>query len=207
MERELFGSVIRQKHKSEMLSATDLINAYNKNIIAETGDVRKAKEFRNYKKLSSTIEFIETLEEELGSDTKLIQNGKDNWVHPYVFLDIALWLNPKFKAKVYKWLYDSLLINRDISGNSYNKLSGIVFKHKKPFGEAKSELKSIATAIQVACDISSSKKNKWESATEEQLSLRNRIHDYICLMYPILGDDAVDLAITKAKEDEEIQKQ
>jgi len=206
MERKLFGGNVRQKHKTEMLSASDLLMSYNKMIVSETGDLSKVKKINKYFELAGTVDFLETLEEEFGADTKLHIKNKEHWVHPFVFLDIALWVNPKFKIEVYKWLHDGLLANRDISGNSYNKMSGIVFRHYKPFTKAKEELRAIAVAIQNACSVSNSSKKKWEVATEDQLSLRNKIQDYICLLYPIMGSDAIDHAISKAKEDVHEQK-
>lgn len=203
MERKFLGGVVRQKHKSELLSAIDLVNSYNKHIIAETGDISKAKDINQYMRLKSTEEFVETLEEELHGEKVYIKSSKEKWVHPYLLIDIALWLNPKFKVKVYQWLYDNLLVNRDVSGNSYNRMSGVVFKHHKPFTECKEEIKHIATAIQVACGVSNTKKNKWESASEEQLKLRNTIQDNICLLYPIMGSESIDYAIKKAKEKDE----
>ena len=200
MERSIFGKTIKQKHKSEMLSAKDLIDAGNEYRVKELGK-RNFVTMNDYLKTQSAKDFLETMEEEFGSDTKLYIKNKEHWVHPYVFMDIALWINPKLKVKVYKWLHDSLLKNRDVSGNSYNKMTGIVFKHFKPFKEAKEEIRSIATAIQNACDVSNTSKKKWELATEEQLKLRNTIQDYICLLYPIMGSDAIDHAVSKAKED------
>ena len=34
------------------------------------------------------------------------------WYHPYVYMDYAMWINPKFKLTVIKFVYDQLIKNR-----------------------------------------------------------------------------------------------
>ena len=70
----------------------------------------------------STKEFIITLEKEFGI-VKISGRGRgtNTWVHPYLFIDLALALNTELKIKVYAWIYDSLIKYRNDSGDSYKK--------------------------------------------------------------------------------------
>ena len=50
--------------------------------------------------------------------------GQHLWVHPLLFIDMALWLNPKLKLEVYEWLFDKLLMYRNDSGDSFKRMCG-----------------------------------------------------------------------------------
>lgn len=45
------------------------------------------------------------------------------WMHPYLFIDFAMWLNPKFKVQVIKFVYDELIKLRCDAGDNYKLLS------------------------------------------------------------------------------------
>ena len=107
MQRNLAGIVVKQSNQTEMFNVTDLVDGFN--------ELRKAeglteKRLLKYWENESTQEFIEALEKqtpEKGGLLKKVCRGKDNrgtWVHPAIFVDIAMWLNPEFKAKVMIWL-------------------------------------------------------------------------------------------------------
>jgi hypothetical protein len=49
-------------------------------------------------------------------------------MHPYLFIDFAMWLNPKFKYQVIKFVHDQLIANRHSAGDNYNVLSSAVSK-------------------------------------------------------------------------------
>lgn len=96
--------------------------------------------------------FISELEKELGTaKTQLIDNqqcpktdlgdnqivsiikGRRNkfglkepdkyYMHPYLFIKFAMWLNPRFEVQVIKFVYDELIKNRNIAGDNYKILS------------------------------------------------------------------------------------
>lgn len=57
-----------------------------------------------------------------GRNTK---NGRTNdqvWMHPYLFIDFAMWINPKFKLQVIKFVYDQLIELRNEIGDKNNTL-------------------------------------------------------------------------------------
>lgn len=121
MIRELGDIQVRQSNQTEMFNVTDLVNGYN--------EVRKSKglpekHLHHYWANDSTKEFLEALEYELGLNTrksvelKITRKGKygGTYVAPEVFVDIAMWLNPSFKAKVMIWVSDNLLGVRNTTG-------------------------------------------------------------------------------------------
>lgn len=72
------------------------------------------KRIQHYWENANTQEFLEALEMELSlnsrnvGELKIIETRKGKyggtWVCPEIFVDIAMWLNPTFKAKVMIWL-------------------------------------------------------------------------------------------------------
>lgn len=74
---------------------------------------------------SATQEFIEAilLEENFTHRNSVYVKSKasrgDNagtWMHPILFIDFAMWINPKFKVKVLKFLHDKLIKHRIDTG-------------------------------------------------------------------------------------------
>ena len=111
-----------------MFSATDLIRSGNKWRISnglEPFDMKK------WFQLKGTKEFISELELVYGK-VKISGRGRGShtWVHPMLFIDMALAISPKLKVKAYQWLYDSLLKYRNDSGDSYKKMCGALFVHE-----------------------------------------------------------------------------
>lgn len=194
MKRELFGSEISQKSKSEFFSATDLVKAGNKWRIMNGLEMFRLNSWLDTK---STREFISELERHYGV-VKINSKGKNHhtWVHPFLFIDMALAISPTLKIQVYSWLMDALLKYRNDSGDSYKMMAGSIFvaiTNKSHFIE---KVKQIAHKIRVECGV-----EDWQRATEEQLKLRDRIHENVSLLTDVLRDidRAVDIGITKAK--------
>jgi len=195
MQRELFGDIISQKSKSEFFSATDLVRAGNKWRVANGLDIFNIRIFMQNK---NTKEFISFLEKEYGV-VKINSKGKNShtWVHPFLFIKIALAINAKLEIKVYKWLYDQLLKYRNDSGDSYKKMTGAIFLSIKNKSKYIETLRDTANKIKMECDV-----KDWQAASETQLKLRDRIQENISLLCDVLDDitQAVEIGIKKAKE-------
>lgn len=194
MKRELFGKEISQRSKSEFFSATDLVKAGNQWRILNGKEFFKLTTWLASK---HTKEFIEELEKEFGK-VIIRSKGKNQhtWIHPYLFIDLSLTIDPKLKIEVYRWIYDSLLKYRNDSGDSFKKMSGALFIKSKNKSFFPKEIKEYCIVIKKACKVDS-----WETATENQLTLRNRIHDNIALLTDLVpNDSAVRLGIKKALE-------
>lgn len=92
------------------------------------------KQMVHYTNASSTNEFIKALIDEEGLKERnhvLIQKrGKNGgtYMHPLLFLDFAMWINPSFKIKVLKFVYDEMIRYRNDAGDAYKELSSAVMK-------------------------------------------------------------------------------
>jgi len=193
MKRSFMGSEISQQSDSGMFSATDLVKIVNKKRLELD---KPAFNFSAYLKSKSTLEFIEQLQE--SEENVIIRSkgkNKHTWVHPFLFIDIALQCDPKLKIKVYSWLYDELIKYRNDSGDSYKKMSGslyISFNNNREFPKF---MIKVANYIKKKMGV-----EDWNKATEEQLKLRDKIHDNISLLTDVLKDpkQAVRLGVDKA---------
>lgn len=197
MKRNLFGCEITQKSKSEMFSATDLVKAGNKWRIQNGINPFDLTEFFRQKQ---TKEFIEELEKKYDK-VKISGRGRNShtWVHPYLFIDIALAISPKLKIETYQWITDYLLKYRNDSGDSFKKMSGALYLKCPNKREFQNIISDVSNKIKEACNVESW--DEWQSSNEETLNLRNKIHENIALLVDILPiDEAVKIGILKAKK-------
>lgn len=195
MKRELFGHEIGQQSKTEFFSATDLVkagNAWRK----ENG--LNSFNMSSYLESKGTKEFMNELELKYG-DVIVKGRGRSSqtWVHPLLFIDMALAISPKLKIEVYQWLKDALLAYRNDSGESFKKMTGALFlnaTNKDTFGNS---IKQLSFHIRKVCGLEHS---DWQHATEDQLALRDRIHENIYLLSTVLRDNgqAVNLGLKQA---------
>ena len=192
MRRELFGMEVRQKSDSEFFSATDLATAGNK--------WRRANDMSDFNlsqwlKLKGTQEFIGELENKFG---KVLIKGRGRgactWVHPLLFIDCALAISPKLKIETYEWLFDNLIKNRNESGDSYKRMSGAMFAHSTNKRCFHAEIQDAARLIKSAVGV-----KDWQSATEDQLSQRDKMQEAIALLCGVLrdNDQAVRLGVAQ----------
>jgi KilA-N domain len=193
MKRELFGSEISQQSLSSFLSATDLIRVGN---LYRLSNKLPTFDLNIWLQSKGTKEFISELEKQFGQ-VKINSKGKNQhtWVHPFLFIDIALAINPSFKVEVYSWLYDSLLKYRNNSGDSYKKMCGALYENCNNKSNFHRGVTITAKLIQNACNV-----KDWQSANEQQLNLRDKIHENIALLCDVLRDNnqAIRIGITKA---------
>ena len=136
MKRPLADFTVEQRTKDGYFNGTELLKQWNsfENLnTQENGDYKK-KDIDNYFCLKSTQEFIKALcvEENLNGDKKpyLATRGKNGgtWMHPLLFIDFAMWLNPTFKVKVLKFVSDQMLSYRNEAGDAYKTLSSAMSK-------------------------------------------------------------------------------
>ena len=132
---------------------------------------------------SKVQEFLTELEKDLGAVSlphkwgvadlqsikmirgKMTKNGRTKdqvWMHPYLFIKFAMWINPKFELQVIKFVYDELIKNRHLAGDNYNVLTSAIATLPD------SDYKQIATAIQWIV-FNRTGKNLRQEATQEQL--------------------------------------
>jgi KilA-N domain len=193
MKRLLFGVEISQKSKSEFFNATDLVKAGNK--WRRSNDLPDFK-MQEFLRTDKTIEFRKELEIKFGHCLE-IGKGRNaqTWVHPLLFIDIALSISPQLKIEVYEWLFDELIKNRNNSGDSYKKMCGYLYANCNNKSTFHRGVSKTAEMIQKAVGVTD-----WQRASESQLKLRDKIHENISLLADVLRDNnqAIRLGIQKA---------
>lgn len=181
MKRDLFGHSISQQSKTEHFSATDLVKAGNEWRRNNGLSLFNLPQFLANDNCKS---FISELENKYGSVISVTRgrNGK-TWVHPLLFIDIALGINPKLKVEVYEWIFDNLIKFRNDSGDSYKEMSAAIYTRFGNNREFPTFIQNVAIEIKKACGV-----EDWQSATEGQLRNRDKIHDSIKLLCKVLTD-------------------
>ena len=48
-------------------------------------------------------------------------------MHPFLFIDFAMWINPSFKYEVIKFVYDQMIKYRNEAGDAYKELSAAIY--------------------------------------------------------------------------------
>lgn len=193
MQRNLFGEIVRQNNQNGFISANDIVMAGNK-YRAING--MKLFDFRAWIDSGSNKEFIQEMKNQFG-EVIITKKGREGstWLHPYICIDLALSIDPKLKIEVYKWLFDELLKFRNESGDSYKKMCGFLFDNCTSKTTFHKDIAKVASQIQLACNV-----KDWQSASEEQLKLRDKIQNNIALLCDVLRDNnqAVRLGILKS---------
>lgn len=125
MIRKMGTFEVSQRTHDGMFNATELLKQWN----IKTG---MQKEVSKFFELQQTKEFLEVLESEENLNTQdstyLKTRGKygGTWMHPYLFIDFAMWINPKFKLDVIRFVYDQLIQFRHLAGDNYKGLTSAV---------------------------------------------------------------------------------
>lgn len=147
-DRELFGVIIKQDTKTSFMSLTDLQEAYTRKRIEMGWNEKRIENILSNKesaeriyyileKQGYTIEagfpgFIQSVEKEslikvmkkMGA-YKTMGRGENRrtMCNPYIWVLVAMELNPMLYAEVVTWLTDKLILNRIEAGDKYNVLS------------------------------------------------------------------------------------
>lgn len=137
MTRKMGDFDVYQRTKDAYFDASSLMQQWNEH---SSGRKKRMDEYLNAK---NSKEFMEAL-----CEKSLMVNNQDNtfvitvkgrntrsgripdtvWMHPYVFLDFAMWLNPRFKVDVIKFVYDQLITLRNQIGDGYKEFSNACAK-------------------------------------------------------------------------------
>ncbi len=142
-DRSLFGVTIKQETKTQMLNVSDLQKAYEKarwQYAWSEQNIATIMQGKNFKERIFYIlekqgvikveisTFIEMIDRE--GITKVLKGlgvwkttgarqTKTVYCDPYVWVLLAMELNPKIYAEVVMWLTDSLIFNRIEAGTEY----------------------------------------------------------------------------------------
>ena len=183
-DRELFGVTIRQNTKEQFLSISDLQKAYEKarwqygwsdkriNDILSSTDTKERVYFllkeRGLVKAEITV-FMEMVKKE--GLTKVLKGlgiykatgrgeNKTVMADPYIWVLIAMELNPMLYAKVIIWLTDSLIFDRIEAGGEFMPMNASIKKivqspdypkyarliNEKVFGQHQTGMRNLASA-------------------------------------------------------------
>ena len=146
-DRELFGITIKQETKTGFLSLSELQRAYENarwqygwserryDVIMQTNDFKERVFYLLEEQGIIKVDilgFMEMCEKE--GVTKVLKglgvwkttgarSSKSVMCNPYIWVLLAMELNPKIYAKVVVWLSDSLIFNRLEAGNEYKPMN------------------------------------------------------------------------------------
>lgn len=151
-DRVLFGTTIRQETKTGFLNLSDLQDAYDKERFKNGWSERRVESItasQDFKERSfyllkrqglietSFLAFIEDVESQgivrvLKKSNAWVSKGarqtRTTWANPYIWVMIAMEMNPKLYAEVVVWLTDQLIINRIEAGNFCKSLNTSIMK-------------------------------------------------------------------------------
>lgn len=183
-DRELFGVVIRQDTKEHFLSVSDLQKAYEVarwQYAWSERDVKNVMQTQDFKERVfyilenqslikvNIVAFMEMVEKE--GITKVLKklgvykttgarSSKQVMANPYIWVLLAMEMNPMIYAKVVVWLTDSLIFNRIEAGDGYmpmNKAISSIIENpnysqiamlinKKVFGQHIAGMRNLASS-------------------------------------------------------------
>lgn len=108
-----------QRTKDGYFNATKLIDVWNKT-------ESQKKILGNFVKNDSTKEFINQLKKE-GIEQPLISGrgtgeNSGTWMHPKLFIDLAMWTSMEFKSKVIDMVLDGLILSRNDAGDYHKEM-------------------------------------------------------------------------------------
>ena len=131
IEQSFGGVKIRRDDVTGMFNANDLISAYKLN------RPNTLKSTMRYTDNETTKEFIDALTHREGIPVHRVIStkrglGGGTWMHPYLFVDFAMWLSPEFKYVAIKWIYDNLYLLPDASGKEFEDLNATINETLSP---------------------------------------------------------------------------
>lgn len=130
MVRPMGDFKVTQRTKDGFFNATELLKQWNK----KSGMKKEVTKFLDLDSTSELIRVImerENLHTQDSAYVKSRASRGDNagtWMHPILFIDFAMWINPSFKYDVIKFVYDEMIRYRNEAGDAYRELSSAIMK-------------------------------------------------------------------------------
>lgn len=158
LHRPLQQYDVLQRTSDSYFNASELVNAWS----ANNG---KKKVIVDFLRLTSTKAFLKELEiqeshvgDSRCADFQAVKTIKGKktadgttpdvvWMHPYLFIKLAMWINPTFEYHVIKFVYDQLIKFRHDAGDAYKDMCEAL----KLIGASKEDYASIARQLNVTC--------------------------------------------------------
>jgi hypothetical protein len=160
LSRKMGGFEITQRTTDGFFDGNALLAQWN---LDGNNTRRRLDDFLNYK---STKEFIDEIAKShvrniAKGDIQIVTRQKGRmtisgrtsdkvWMHPFLFIDFAMWINPTFKVTVIKFVYDELIKFRNDAGDAYREMSAAVAKIT-PKKEIPVAISKIAQGLNYIC--------------------------------------------------------
>lgn len=147
MTRPMGEFKVTQRTKDGFFNATELLKQWNENSGMK-------KEVTKFFEVQSTGELVKVIMERENLNTQdstyLKTRGKNGgtWMHPILFIDFAMWINPSFKYDVIKFVYDEMIKFRNLSGDAYPTMCKAV-KTILPEGMFREKIKDLARSLNI----------------------------------------------------------
>jgi hypothetical protein len=135
-----------------------LLQQWNKSGISK-------REMKRFLESNSTQEFMNTIKKREAQQIAFVRNAEFQsvvisksrstksgripdkiWMHPYLFIDFAMWINPEFKYDVIQFVYDQLIQYRHDAGDTYRDMACAI-KKIAPKDQVAQSIQNVAKAI------------------------------------------------------------
>ena len=149
MIRKMGNFDVIQRTKDGFFNATSLLKQWNEvvrnvnlndinfdqsneNLNRGNSPHLKEKDIKEFFSNKSTQEYIGVIlsKENLSNKNSVYTANRGNkggtWMHPMLFIDFAMWLNPYFKYDVLRFVSDEMIKYRNLAGDSYKTLASHV---------------------------------------------------------------------------------
>ena len=70
------------------------------------------------------------------------------WMHPYLFIKFAMWINPKFEVQVIRFVHDQLIDYRDKAGDAYKRMSSALSRIIEP-SRLRDKIQDLARSVNI----------------------------------------------------------
>lgn len=196
MKRKLLGLDVEQRTSDEYFKLSSVEKACS---FWRMSKGLGAFNVHAFLRTNATEAFVSALDARLGAPSVKrsgVGKGHHVWVHPYVMLEVAFAMSPDLKVDVYGWIYDELVKYRNTSGDSYKKMTGALYPKFTDTKRFQRFIGESANDIRAACGVV----DDWNQATEQQLRLRDRIHDTVAILADVVNDpkQVVRMGIVRA---------
>lgn len=139
-----------QRTKDAFFNATDLLKQWN-----QLKGMKK--EVKDYLENYSTSELVNTIKERenfTSGNSPYVKSkasrgeNAGTWMHPILFIDFAMWINPSFKYDVIKFVYDEMIKFRNLAGDAYPSMCKAV-SSILPDDLFKQKIKDLAKSLNI----------------------------------------------------------
>lgn len=130
MIRQMGEFSVKQRTKDGFFNATELLKQWNR----VSGMKKEVTKFLDLGSTSELVKIIMEREDLHTQDSTYVKSRAsrgDNagtWMHPVLFIDFAMWINPSFKYDVIKFVYDDMIRYSNLAGDSYKELASAISK-------------------------------------------------------------------------------